>query len=76
MLEIEDGDIPVDLILWLLILKGVSREQIWKDIDEHLQIIHGNLGVCCQEYCDSATALHSLEEIMDKLAQLREEENK
>ena len=54
----------------------MSREEFWKDIDEHLQVIYGNLGVCCQEYCDSATALHSLEEVMDKLAQLREEENK
>ena len=71
-----DGDLPEELILWHLILSVVSREEFWKDIDEHLQVIYGNLGVCCQEYCDSATALHSLEEVMDKLAQLREEENK
>lgn len=69
-----DGDLPEELILWHLILNAVSREEFWKDIDEHLQVIYGNLGVCCQEYCDSATALHSLEEVMDKLAQLREEE--
>ena len=38
-------------------------EDIWNEIDEHLSVIHGNLGICCQEYCDAPNAIHSLEKL-------------
>ena len=53
----------------------MSREELWNNVDKNLQVIHGNLGICCQEYCDAATAIFNLEEAMEKLALLREQEN-
>jgi len=50
----------------------------WKEIDEHLSVIAGNLGICCQEYCDAPNAIHSMERVMDLLVDIREkiEKNK
>ncbi|MDB4342836.1 hypothetical protein OAA23_00375 [bacterium] len=47
-------------------------EEKWKEIDEHLSIIAGNLGICCQEYCDAPNAIHSLEKVMELLVEIRE----
>ena len=47
-------------------------EEIWDEIDEHLSVIHGNLGICCQEYCDAPNAIHSMEKVMELLVDLRE----
>lgn len=46
-------------------------EETWNEIDEHLGIVYSNLGICCQDYCDAANAIHNLEEAMNKLADLR-----
>ena len=43
MLEIEDGDLPEDLILWLSILNVVSREEALEVLEE----IADNINVCC-----------------------------
>ena len=43
MLEIGDGDLLVDLILWLLILNVVSKEEALELLEE----IEENVGVCC-----------------------------
>ena len=47
-------------------------EEIWDEIDEHLSVIHGNLGICCQEYCDAPNAIHSMEKVMELLIKIRE----
>ena len=47
-------------------------EGTWKEIDEHLSVIHSNLGICCQEYCDAPNAIHSLERVMELLVDIRE----
>lgn len=47
-------------------------EALWDELEEHLQVIHGNLGVCCQEYCDAPNAIYSLERVMNILATIRE----
>ena len=46
-------------------------EDIWKEIDDHLSVIHGNLGICCQEYCDAPNAIHSLEKLQELLIKIR-----
>jgi hypothetical protein len=43
LLEIEDGDILVVHILWLLILNVVSREEALEILEE----IADNINVCC-----------------------------
>ncbi len=43
MLEIEDGGLQVDLILWLLILNVVSKEEALEILEE----IEENVGTCC-----------------------------
>ena len=43
MLEIGDGDLLVDLILWLLILNVVSKEEALEILEE----IEENVGTCC-----------------------------
>ena len=48
--------------------------EIFNEIDEHLSIIHGNLGICCQEYCDSPAAIQSLEKVMELLIKLKDQE--
>lgn len=47
-------------------------EDIWDEIDEHLSVIHGNLGICCQEYSDAPDAIHSLERVTELLVKIRE----
>ena len=46
-------------------------EDNWKEIEEHLSVIHGNLGICCQEYCDAPNAIHSLERLTELIADIR-----
>jgi hypothetical protein len=48
-------------------------EDKWNEIDEHLQVIQGNLGICCQDYCDAPNAIYSLEKVMDLLVDIREQ---
>ena len=43
MLEIEGGDLLVDLILWLSILNVVSREEALEVLEE----IADNINICC-----------------------------
>jgi hypothetical protein len=43
LLEIEDGGLQVDLILWLLILNVVSKEEALEILEE----IEENVGTCC-----------------------------
>jgi len=47
-------------------------EDIFDEIDEHLSVIHGNLGICCQEYCDAPNAIHSMEKVMELLVDLKD----
>ena len=47
-------------------------EDIWNEIDDHLSVIHGNLGICCQEYCDAPNAIYSLEKVQELLIKIRE----
>tara|TARA_B100000900_G_scaffold246956_1_gene210074 strand:+ start:783 stop:938 length:156 start_codon:yes stop_codon:yes gene_type:complete len=47
-------------------------EDLFDEIDEHLSVIHGNLGICCQEYCDAPNAIHSMERVMEILVDIRE----
>jgi len=47
-------------------------EEQWKEIDEHLSIIAGNLGICCQDSCDAPNAIHSLEKVMELLVEIKE----
>ena len=47
-------------------------EDPFDEIDEHLSVIHGNLGICCQEYCDAPNAIHSMERVMELLVDMRE----
>ena len=51
-------------------------EDLFDEIDEHLSVIHGNLGICCQEYCDAPNAIHSMERVMELLVDIRENFNK
>ena len=46
-------------------------DEMWDEVDDHLTIIHGNLGICCQEYCDAPNAIHSLERVTESLANIR-----
>jgi len=46
-------------------------EDTWKEIEEHLSVIHGNLGICCQEYCDAPNAIHSLERLTELLVDIK-----
>lgn len=47
-------------------------EELFDEIDEHLSVIYGNLGICCQEYCDAPNAIHSMEKVMELLVDLKE----
>lgn len=47
-------------------------EDFWDEIQEHISIIQGNLGICCQDFCDAANAMASMEVLMEKLIDLRE----
>ena len=47
-------------------------EEFWKEVEEHLSVVQGNLGICCQDYCDAADAMASMEIIMEKLIDIRE----
>jgi len=47
-------------------------EETWDEIDEHLSVIAGNLGICCQEYCDAPNAIHSMERVMELLVDIRQ----
>ena len=51
-------------------------EEIFDEIDEHLSVIAGNLGICCQEYCDAPNAIHSMEKVMELLVDLKEKIDK
>lgn len=51
-------------------------EELFDEIDEHLSVIHGNLGICCQEYCDAPNAIHSMEKVMELLVDLKEKIDK
>jgi len=46
-------------------------EDTWNEIEEHLQVIHGNLGICCQELCDAPNAIYSLERLTELLVDIR-----
>ena len=46
-------------------------EDVWEEIDQHLQVIHGNLGICCQELCDAPNAIHSLERLTELLVDIK-----
>ena len=46
-------------------------EDKWNEIDYHLSTIAGNLGICCQEYCDAPDAIYSLERVMELLIEIR-----
>ena len=45
-------------------------EDTWDEIQEHLQVIHGNLGICCQELCDAPNAIYSLERLTELLVDI------
>ena len=47
-------------------------EELWNEIESHLSIIDSNLGICCQDYCDSAEARSNLDQAIDKLVTIRE----
>lgn len=47
-------------------------EEFWKEVEGLLSTIQGNLGICCQDYCDAASAMHAMDNLMDKLIELKE----
>jgi hypothetical protein len=47
-------------------------EEFWNEVQEHISTIQGNLGICCQDYCDASAAMHAMEELMEKLVDLKE----
>ena len=47
-------------------------DELFDEIDEHLSVVHGNLGICCQEYCDAPNAIYSMERVMELLVDIRE----
>lgn len=47
-------------------------EKLWDEVEEHFRVIDSNLGICCQDYCDAATARMNLDEAIDKLVTIRE----
>jgi len=50
----------------------MSIEEKWNEVDTKLGIVYSNLGICCQDYCDAATAIHTLEEVMKILVDIRQ----
>jgi len=46
-------------------------EELWDEIEAHLRIVDSNLGICCQDYCDAATARNELDQAIDKMAEIR-----
>ena len=53
----------------------MSIEDKWNEIDVKLGLVYSNLGICCQDYCDAATAISNLEEVMEMLVDIRQEKN-
>ena len=47
-------------------------EEFWKEVQESISIIQGNLGICCQDYCDAANAMQAMEDLMERITDLRE----
>ena len=54
----------------------MKDEDIFEEINEHLSVLGGNLGICCQEYCDAPNAIYSMEKIMDLLEKLKDKRKK
>ena len=50
----------------------MSIEEKWNEVDTKLGIVYSNLGICCQDYCDAAAAIHTLEEVMKILVDIRQ----
>lgn len=50
-------------------------EEYWKEVQDLISRIQGNLGICCQDYCDAADAMQAMEDLMEKLVDLREKTN-
>ncbi len=50
----------------------MSIEEKWNEVDTKLGIVYSNLGICCQDYCDAATAIYTLEEVMKILVDIRQ----
>jgi hypothetical protein len=46
-------------------------EELWNEIEAHLRVVDSNLGICCQDYCDAATARYELEQAIDKMVEIR-----
>ena len=46
-------------------------EENWNKIDEHLEYIHRNLDICCQDMCEGQISRLKLEEVMDLLSEIR-----
>ena len=47
-------------------------EEFWKEVNELVSVIQGNLGICCQDKCDAATAMYAMDDLMEKLIDLKE----
>lgn len=51
----------------------MTKEEKWDEIDTKLGIVYSNLGICCQDYCDAATAIQNLEDVMEMLVDIRQD---
>ena len=61
MLGIEVGDLLVDLILWLLILNVVSKEEALELLEE----IEENVGTCCAITMDPDDVLVMIDKLKE-----------
>jgi len=51
----------------------MTIERKWELIDKHLQYIHRNLDICCQDLCEGQASKYKLEKIMEMLVDIKED---
>jgi hypothetical protein len=50
----------------------MNIEKKWDLIDKHIQYIHRNLDVCCQDLCEGQQSKYKLEEVTKLLVDIKE----
>jgi len=48
------------------------EEEFWREVQDLISTIHGNLGICCQEQSDAPEAIWALEQLQERIVDLRE----
>ncbi len=51
----------------------MTLEEKWDKVEEHFQYIHRNLDICCQDLCEGQESKYKLEEVIELLAEIRNE---